>query len=402
MLRSEYLDFARELLHCVNLNITEVTPPYDDAIFFDHGLRSLLEGENHSFHNSAEEYGNIEAGYLYSVHSRLGYVTVFYRLPQEEGGAILFFGPFLQEAVSDAFLHKVIRENGISEKLWDMLHLYYSELPVLLESTVLKAARSVLAHCTTAVLQKEVVRFVFSGKSDESLSALPTPAHQFSMELSEKTANHRRQMLYAVRSGDIRQAITWLEQYIRSSGLFKSNNLPQLRQELWMFNAICECVLRNGSVHPLYRQTLSREVTKEIERCQSASRLRVMPLRIVERYCALVVNHGFSSYSSLIKKAVDYIDMNVEENITLRMLAERLNRNASYLSTCFKKETGLTVTQYVHARKIEKAAWLLSSSDISVRQAALQVGFCDAGYFSRLFKAQFGISPQKYAKRNSG
>lgn len=400
MFQREYLEFARELLDCVNLKITEVPPPYDAAVFFDHGLRNLLENETHSFRNSAEEYGNIEVGYLYSLHSRLSYVTVFYRLPPEEGGSILIFGPFLQEVASDAFIRKVMRENGLSENLWEMLRLYYSELPVLPESTALKAARSVLARCTAAAPKKDIVRFVFSGKPDESLSALPTPAHQFSMELSEKTDTHRQHLLHAVRSGDVRQAITWLERYIQSSGLFKSDNLSQLRQELWMFNAICECVLRSGSVHALYRQSLSRELTKEIELCKSASRLRVMPLHIVERYCGLVGNHGFAAYSSLVQKAVDYIDMNMEETITLSMLAQRLNRNASYLSACFKKETGLTVTQYVHARKIEQAAWLLSSSDVSVRQAALQVGFCDAGYFSRLFKAQFGISPQKYSKRN--
>lgn len=62
----------------------------------------------------------------------------------------------------------------------------------------------------------------------------------------------------------------------------------------------------------------------------------------------------------------------------------------------FKKETGYTLSDYVENVRMERARALLSMADSTVAEVAMQVGYTDAAYFSRVFKKATGLSPQKY------
>jgi transcriptional regulator GlxA family with amidase domain len=65
----------------------------------------------------------------------------------------------------------------------------------------------------------------------------------------------------------------------------------------------------------------------------------------------------------------------------------------------FQNATGMTPLEYVHALRLEKAKQLLESSDSSVEIIASEVGYEDAGFFSRLFRRQVSLTPAQYRKR---
>ena len=72
--------------------------------------------------------------------------------------------------------------------------------------------------------------------------------------------------------------------------------------------------------------------------------------------------------------------------------------NKDYLSNLFKKETGISFSDYVNLQRIKKAQELLTETHLRTYQIAQQVGFQDESYFSRVFKKIVGMRPGEYRK----
>ncbi len=113
----------------------------------------------------------------------------------------------------------------------------------------------------------------------------------------------------------------------------------------------------------------------------------------------LVQNYSFQKYTPLVRKAMNYIELNIGKGVSLKDLAGELNVNASYLSTVFKKEIGQTVTEYINQRRVEMAILYLNTSSMQIQDIAFQVGICDVNYFSKVFKKITGMTPTKYREK---
>lgn len=105
--------------------------------------------------------------------------------------------------------------------------------------------------------------------------------------------------------------------------------------------------------------------------------------------------------SKLIESACAYIDRKLEEELSIAQLADRSGLTEYYFSRRFKRETGLSPTEFIRRKRLQKAANLLTTTDIDVHQIALQLRFCSVSYFSDLFHRYFGASPREYRKGGS-
>lgn len=112
----------------------------------------------------------------------------------------------------------------------------------------------------------------------------------------------------------------------------------------------------------------------------------------------LIRNQGTSKP---IITCIDYIYAHITERITIEELAEYTNLSASYLSRLFKKETGVSVSDYVREKKIEKAQHLLKYCDYSLIEIANYLSFSSQSHFIQLFKEFTGMTPKKYRDLNS-
>lgn len=103
---------------------------------------------------------------------------------------------------------------------------------------------------------------------------------------------------------------------------------------------------------------------------------------------------------SPIIKAIEYIDDNIQENITLDKISFVCNLSQCYFSKLFKKETGLNFVAYLNEKKVIKAKQLLINTDKPINNIAIDLGFEDCGYFIRIFKKIEGMTPKKYRDLN--
>ncbi|WP_127531168.1 response regulator [Paenibacillus kobensis] len=97
-----------------------------------------------------------------------------------------------------------------------------------------------------------------------------------------------------------------------------------------------------------------------------------------------------------IKRLLDYMSANIAQDISLKQAADMINMSESYLSTIFKKETGLGFTDWINVKRIDQAAAYLEETSLPSYTIAEQVGYENINYFGRIFKKLKGASPQKY------
>jgi AraC-like DNA-binding protein len=70
--------------------------------------------------------------------------------------------------------------------------------------------------------------------------------------------------------------------------------------------------------------------------------------------------------------------------------------NRSYLTTLFKEHTGMPIKEYLMEYRLQQSILRLQRANYTVKQSALDSGFNDPLYYSRLFKARYGVSPHDY------
>ena len=99
-----------------------------------------------------------------------------------------------------------------------------------------------------------------------------------------------------------------------------------------------------------------------------------------------------------INQVIIYIQENYDRNISLEELGELVNLHPRYLCTLFKQVSGKTITELLREIRIEKAKRLLLYTSLSITEIALEVGFGDSQYFSRIFNQSEEISPTAYRK----
>lgn len=99
-----------------------------------------------------------------------------------------------------------------------------------------------------------------------------------------------------------------------------------------------------------------------------------------------------------VEASVKYIKDHFKEKLTLEMVASKVFVNPKYFSHVFKKEMGISFTEYVVNLKIQYACKLLETTNYKAYRISLECGFSDPSYFNRVFYTQMNMTPQTYRK----
>lgn len=102
-----------------------------------------------------------------------------------------------------------------------------------------------------------------------------------------------------------------------------------------------------------------------------------------------------------LRFAVSYIEKSYASSIHLSDLAREANMTPNHFCKCFKTISGMTPFEFILQYRLTKALHALRTTDMSVTELALACGFNDASYFIRLFRRQFGETPNQYRRRLS-
>lgn len=319
---------------------------------------------------------------------------------------ILFIGPFLTENPSITTSREIIKQYGIPPTYTQLLTQYLSTVPMILKEMWIEEYLNTLAKQIYRERSFGIQSLVqgYTGQN-----TVKPPEEMASEERSNTAAVIRslraryekeELLMDTIARGDARGAERLLEDMVFNTIEARIPNLLRNRKNYAIVsNTIFRKAAQRGHVNAIHLDEMSRKYAILIEQAGSVHDVTVLVRHMVRDYALLVQRENTAGYSPAVREAVNYISLHLtESDLTLASVAEALTLNKTYLAARFKQETGATVTDFIHSRRIDHAIFLMSASDITVHDAALACGMSDLGYFSKVFKREKGMSPREYRK----
>ncbi len=133
-----------------------------------------------------------------------------------------------------------------------------------------------------------------------------------------------------------------------------------------------------------------------INKTESYDKLRKWFEDKISEACRNVKFRRENRSNGVIDRAKDYIDSNYQNDISLDDVSREIDISPYYFSKVFKEATGENFIDYLTGLRIDKAKELLESTDMSMKEICVEVGYSNPNYFSRIFKKIVGVSPTEY------
>ncbi len=295
---------------------------------------------------------------------------------------------------------------GSNEKNYDTQLLLESKLEII-RSVISKHLEFTI---TIGVGNEKRSLFDIAASYDESLVALKNKLTlgldrvitYCSVEDSEIrvnlfTAGDKNLLLIYMRTGDITEVMNLINR------VFTQISEESLHHEILyvicveMVSACMEFIIESGlSV----KEVLPNNLLNIIEEIQSKGTILEIEewLKSIFKNTLEAVSRKRSKKASgLIDDVKIYIHKNYgSSELNIDEIASNLYVNYSHLCFVFKRETGITINEYLTEYRMNKAKELFDNGIILVLDVAGRVGYSDANYFSKCFKKYYGLAPSKY------
>lgn len=148
------------------------------------------------------------------------------------------------------------------------------------------------------------------------------------------------------------------------------------------------------TINKLIKECMSTSITKD---ALADLTLQELLIRIIQTQTAKAIDDGlFTDPNNPITQVVEFIRMNLKENISLKRLSEKSCMSTTSFYRLFKRELGMSPIEFVLHEKIRCAKRLLQNPTIQINEVCYLSGFEDSNYFIRLFKKYEGITPKQY------
>ncbi|WP_369995944.1 helix-turn-helix domain-containing protein [Paenibacillus sp. RC84] len=113
-----------------------------------------------------------------------------------------------------------------------------------------------------------------------------------------------------------------------------------------------------------------------------------------------IIAAGKEERDSVIEFVMNELENKFADDISLDLLADKLNLSAAYLSVYIKEKTGVNFSEQLNAIRIRRAKELLGGTGLSVQEISLRIGYRNVTSFNRMFKKMTGLPPGEYRKRH--
>ncbi len=344
---------------------------------------------------------------LYRFRDALG-LCYLYLVPDTTApGEILLIGPYFKSPPTEEVMVALAERRGLPQKGLRYLREYCAGIAVLDgESPLLLLLESFCERLfdtpsfATADVSTGAVASPFFSVRDRGDAAEEILV---GMRTMERRYEFENELMDAVSHGQLHREEALLSS-LRAS-VFEQR-LPDTLRNAKNYGVIMNTLLRKaaerGGVHPFYLDRVSSDFAAKIEAMRTVADSAPLMHEMFRTYCRLVHQHVGRSYSPIVRKTVLLIDSHLTEGITPRALAAAQGVSLGYLSTVFRRETGMTLSAYAQEQRVKHAAYLLTSTDLQVQAVALQCGIVDAPYFTKLFKKVTGKTPNQFRREAAG
>lgn len=394
------LAFFKQTLQ--KMNIQTLIFSQDQPPEFPEGLEILQS----MMMTQTEPFRELKDDVVYSIRDAMALGMYVLKLPQCR--EVLLVGPYLTQDVTEHDVMELMERCGLPMELLPVFRRFYESITFISDEGILLAMITSMAQTIWGHEDRYTMEYVESARLLEGLrgmeeSCLTEVTEAASIKLMEERYAVERRLMYAVAHGQTHQAQMIISQI--GEAAYEQRTADPLRN-LKNYAIVCNTLMRKaaeeGQVHPLHIDKLSSTLARKIETLHTVDEAVHFIRNMVHKYCLLVKNHSMKGYSQLVQHVILRVDSDLTADLSLKAHAEFLNVNPSYLSTLFRRETGMTLTEYVNRQRIEHGIFLLNATDMQVQTIAQYCGIPDVNYFTKTFKRLIGKTPKAYRADTRG
>ena len=314
----------------------------------------------------------------------------------------VILGPYVSTEWQDTAARVQLAKNGAQESAFLPYKMYRGGLPTLNTEYVIQAAKLILIYTVgdDSPTEVEMINMAAEELADKADSI--AKAYE-ETELINKRYAVEQKLSEAIGQGNTAEALRLRREIINlGAGIrFLSDEMQDhLIGAMGLRMLTRHAALRAGMT-PVAIDAISQTYAQKMHRTVNNRELGRLCEEYLATFCAAVRSVQKSNYSLYVKRAVQYIEMHLNQQLDADVLSNLSNISRRHFAQLFSKETGKTVTQYVMQARCERAAELLQNSPLQIYEIGRYVGYEDPAYFSRVFRELMGVSPQQYRKMKS-
>ena len=212
---------------------------------------------------------------------------------------------------------------------------------------------------------------------------------EMKIDFPEATKNNPTQCLaLAIDQAKISDTLHFLNERYPKEG---NSQFWQLNYQNYFFYNNVELA---ATINKLIKECTSTSITKD---ALADLTLQELLIRIIQTQTAKAIDDGqFSDPKNPITPVLEFIRMNLRENISLKNLSDKACMSSTSFYRFFKRELGMSPIEFIIKEKLKCAKKLLKNPSIHINEVCYLSGFEDCNYFIRLFKKYEGITPKQY------
>jgi AraC-like DNA-binding protein len=399
----EYLeDISKTLYYSTGLPVN-ILDENNTSIYTYGGTTSIIDSFEDTFNSlpnfiyktQAKSINGVSA---YTCIYGFSFITAVIANENKYYGSLLL-GPVLLEQPSEHIINEILKKTN---------------LPLTKRSVVKNAIESipVISNARNYYLCK-VINNLLACQLNVSLDSIENPLTPVDFEevpsfehLSEfNNHNYGLERLFCskVSSGDIESVKNLFKDQIKAHYFINlgTDQLRPVKNNGIIFTTLLARAAITGGVEPDIALSLADYYNNKIEDIFRYNEL----ISLIEQYCVAFTEYVLQTsevnHVSVVKKVSKYIHSHLSEPIRLNDVADHVNLSPNYFSSLFKREMGVAFADYLNEIRIKESQYLLETTNYSIVDIAIAVGFNNQNYFTTIFRKHTGTTPKQFRMKSS-
>ena len=358
----------------------------------------FAEGECLQLHAKAGERAQaLGEAYLFSCHANLNHIAC----PLISGGELLgsvILGPFLLDQPDSTLVGELAERYGLEPAFCLDLYDELSGLRVLeppkarallhlldqLLSGLLPGERALLLQTQQKVYQQSRI-----GETIRIFKEQEAAADLHFLHETENT------LLTRIRSGSLQESETLLNELMGQVILCSGGNLETVRARAMELATLLSRAAMEGGARPDSIYSLNEAFLRRLRAEQDLDELCLAVQEVMESYTSAMF-YEKDKGNPHIRRALRYMADHYSQHLELSQVAAIAGLSPSYFSTLFREVVGVSFREHLCRIRVEESKRLLLSTNYSLADIAVAMGFPDQSYYCKVFKKLVGLTPGKF------
>lgn len=331
-------------------------------------------------------------GAVYEVQEPLGSWSIAFQAQKRW----VLIGPYVEDGWNERSARSLLAELGASETMYAPFKTYRCKLPIAKREYILKTAMLMAQH-ESGLSSRPMVKIIHT--QAEQFHSAPSflGAYEEVQVIQRRYATEDR-IILAVSQGDAETAIRMMKEGDKASaGLrFISDDMRDQIAGAAIRRTLIRMGAKQAGLSPVLIDSISQEYAQRMQHTTTIRELNYLMVKLVEDICKQIRTLRENKRSLPVRRAIEYMAANLSDPMTIADIARAAGAERHKLTRDFQQEVGMTIKQYLRQTRCGLAADLLADSQASVQEIAAYIGYPDGNYFTKVFKACQGMTPQEW------